>query len=214
MNDKYSNGSPLPGVYSIICTKTGTQYVGSSENMLNRFNAHFTQLAEGKHCNHRMQGLYDKYGRGVFRVRLLAEIEDIDERFDVEQRYIDSGAYTLNISKSARCLRTPKSKPKAVKNHRPSPVKGKVLPKRAEGIYRTPWGKFSDPKKAATACPVLFMSDKWVRLACELSHEQIDAGAYKHSAYLQTTYNETMIGRTYAEIGFGFEPASSKALEQ
>lgn len=202
MSNNTQSGSPVPGVYAIICTETGTQYVGSSVNVLNRLRSHFAELEQRRHGNRRIQTLYNQYGRDGFRVLLLKEVEDREERLDVEQEYIDSGAYTLNISDSSRHIRKPNKT--ALKRY--DADVGKVLPKKVMGLYRTPWGRFNDPKKAATACPVLFMTDKWVRLACELPHEQIDAGAYKHSAYLQTHYDDAVIGRTYADLGFGFEP--------
>lgn len=37
------------GVYAITCAKTGKVYVGSSNNIANRWYAHFWELHKGKH---------------------------------------------------------------------------------------------------------------------------------------------------------------------
>lgn len=95
------------GVYSITCTVNGWVYIGSSSRVRTRWNYHKSTLRNGNHKVPRMQADWDAYGETTFEFRLLAKIEDAEQRYKVEQALLDA-AFKLNarrcynLSPSAR----------------------------------------------------------------------------------------------------------------
>jgi group I intron endonuclease len=76
------------GVYSIINTKTGQVYIGSSQNVRKRWTSHRHQLRKGSHENARLQRAWIKYGEDYFSFGLL-ESAGLAELLEVEQAWID-----------------------------------------------------------------------------------------------------------------------------
>ena len=59
------------GIYKILNTINGHQYVGSAINLKKRKNDHWKGLAEGKHRNSHLQRAWNKYGEAAFEFRVI-----------------------------------------------------------------------------------------------------------------------------------------------
>ena len=75
-------------VYKIINLITGKVYIGSTNNIKNRFWRHQRQLHLNKHHSIKLQRSYNKYGIDNFKFETIEECskEDLIQR---EQYYID-----------------------------------------------------------------------------------------------------------------------------
>lgn len=81
-------------------------------------------------------------------------------------------------------------------------LKGKNYPK-FRGYFITPTGKFDS---CADARENLSLSATSIYNYCiVLNDNKITKLSYKKSKYLRRNYDESIIGKTYKEIGFGFE---------
>ncbi len=81
-----------PGVYTITNVLTGRRYVGSSGNMLKRWQTHRNDLDKGVHANMALQQAWSA-DRIHFRFGILfAAPSDMtrEELFDLEQGFIDA----------------------------------------------------------------------------------------------------------------------------
>lgn len=93
------------GIYSIINTRTGQVYIGSSQDVPKRWNAHRHQLRKGAHENAYLQRSWNKYGEDMFAFGML-EAASLETLIECEQAWIDimpchisAGGY--NISPTA-----------------------------------------------------------------------------------------------------------------
>jgi len=69
-----------------------------------------------------------------------------------------------------------------------------------KGYYVTPWGKFASTREAARNCPVKVSSEN-VRKNCTERNKKIIS---RKSIYQNNYLREEHLGKTYAEIGYGF----------
>ena len=76
------------GVYQIINTINGKQYIGSSINISIRKYRHFYLLRKGKHTNGHLQSAFDKYSEQSFLFEILLECPE-ENLITEEQRFID-----------------------------------------------------------------------------------------------------------------------------
>jgi hypothetical protein len=61
----------ISGVYSIECSVTGRQYVGSSVDVASRTKDHFAELCSGRHSNGAFQSDFQRYGWDVFEATVI-----------------------------------------------------------------------------------------------------------------------------------------------
>lgn len=90
----------ITGIYQILNTITKDKYVGRSINIHRRFRMHRCELNKAKHENYLLQKSWNEYGEDKFTFTIL-DLCNIDELVEREQQYLNSGEFTLNISKSA-----------------------------------------------------------------------------------------------------------------
>ena len=64
-------------------------YIGSSENLKRRKNAHFNKLNSNKHKNIYLQRSYNKYGEENFNFEIIEECEDKTKLLEREQFLLD-----------------------------------------------------------------------------------------------------------------------------
>lgn len=79
--DKYS------GIYCICFEKSDKLYIGSSENILNRFSRHFRDLHNHKHCNQPLQNAFNYYDKMEFSI--IERVSDPNLLICREQYWID-----------------------------------------------------------------------------------------------------------------------------
>ena len=75
---------------------------------------------------------------------------------------------------------------------------------RFSGYYVTPTGKFASAYLAAAGTPET--TRKNIARFCMNPDVKISKGQYVKVAYLQNNYDLTIIGKTFRELGFWFEP--------
>lgn len=76
------------GVYKITNIENGLIYIGSSKNIKKRWKNHIKELNNNRHSNMFLQKDWNEYGENKFKFEILEETE-LDERWEVEQRYLD-----------------------------------------------------------------------------------------------------------------------------
>lgn len=86
--------------------------------------------------------------------------------------------------------------------------KGENHPK-FTGFFITPWGQFPSAYEAANSKPGASMSSASIAVYCANPDTEITRKAYVRSSYLQEQGDEGVIGRTWGDIGFGFEPVTT-----
>ena len=77
------------GIYKIINKVNGKYYVGSSQNIRNRWYRHKSNLNKNKHWNKYLQNAYNKYSINNFEYIIVESVSDISKLLEVEQRYLD-----------------------------------------------------------------------------------------------------------------------------
>lgn len=90
----------IGGIYSIVNTTNGKQYIGSTSNFQKRKVDHLFFLRKGKHHSQYLQSSYNKYGEDNFQFNLLLQCSQ-EELILIEQYYIDFYKPEYNMSKTA-----------------------------------------------------------------------------------------------------------------
>lgn len=76
-------------IYSITCSVTGHQYIGSTINSSQRKSIHFSSLKHNKHHSSSMQKEYNLYGKEFFTYTIL-ELVTKNTMLTEEQKYLDA----------------------------------------------------------------------------------------------------------------------------
>lgn len=140
------------GIYSIINSVNGKQYIGSSKAIYQRKARHFTALRCGSHKNPHLQNAVNRYGLDRFSFLILELFDFVSEEHlqEIEQLYIDRfGSY--NIKKSVRGSMSEETKKKiseATKGKKKHPMSDAHRASISRGLMgntycvgRKPWNK-------------------------------------------------------------------------
>lgn len=84
------------GIYCIFNIVSGNKYIGSSNNIYERWNDHFRDLLKNKHCNQYLQNAWNKYGKDSFMFEVL-EYCNLEVLYQREQYFIDTMNPEYNI---------------------------------------------------------------------------------------------------------------------
>lgn len=84
-----SNSTPQSGVYAIVCSANGKQYIGSAVNIKRRWRWHRTALRGNRHHSILLQRAWNKYGEHSFEFTVL-EYCAPDVVVSREQQWLDS----------------------------------------------------------------------------------------------------------------------------
>ena len=89
----------MRGVYAIINTITGFQYIGSSDNIQIRFTHHINELKKGMHINSILQSEFYYYGIKFFKLKVLyvAKDETKSQLYAMETKFIQECDKRYNI---------------------------------------------------------------------------------------------------------------------
>jgi group I intron endonuclease len=88
------------GIYMIVNSVSGKQYVGSALDMQKRSYKHFSYLRRGRHPNKRLQDAFTKHGEVAFEWHVLEECSR-DALLEREQHWIDTLKPNYNIRTTA-----------------------------------------------------------------------------------------------------------------
>lgn len=86
---EYKTFQRISVIYGIQCKNTLKWYIGSCMDMRDRFQRHVYYLRHNLHHSVKLQRAYNLYGEDAFDVTILCFIENKEERFTLEQRYIE-----------------------------------------------------------------------------------------------------------------------------
>lgn len=89
------------GVYSIRCSVTDKEYIGSALNPKRRYQKHLSLLRREKHPNRKLQGAWQKYGEAVFVFTVIEYVPDRNLLICREQFYLDTLKPAFNINPTA-----------------------------------------------------------------------------------------------------------------
>ena len=78
----------ISGIYKITNKINGKFYIGSSQNISQRWYDHKRELRNNRHCNKHLQDAWNKYGEDSFCFEVIEEC-DICKLSEIEQKYID-----------------------------------------------------------------------------------------------------------------------------
>jgi group I intron endonuclease len=79
----------IAGIYQIVNTSNNMRYIGSSNNILERFLSHKNLLNKFKHSNICLQNAWNKYSKDCFIFEIIEKCAE-DKRLELEQKYIDN----------------------------------------------------------------------------------------------------------------------------
>ena len=88
------------GIYKIVSTVNGKQYVGSAMNLNRRKITHWSKLRNGTHVNSCLQNAWNKYGEDTFEFRLVGKCPP-ERLIELEQEVMDHLKPEYNISLTA-----------------------------------------------------------------------------------------------------------------
>lgn len=75
-------------IYRIRNIVNSKVYIGSTNNIMKRFNTHICNLRNKTHHNKHLQNAWNKYGESNFEFEIIEECDD-SIKFRIEQKYID-----------------------------------------------------------------------------------------------------------------------------
>src|ERR1039458_7927374 len=79
------------GIYKITNLKNGKFYVGSSNDIDNRWICHRRDLTNGDHVNPKLQHAWDFYGKDTFKFEIVEEVDPNPELlFERENHYLST----------------------------------------------------------------------------------------------------------------------------
>jgi len=82
------------GVYFIINTTNGHYYIGSSQSVDSRFNAHISMLKNNSHINIHLQNAVNKYRLDKFEFKIIEQVEP-EKLLMKEQEYLDNANWSI-----------------------------------------------------------------------------------------------------------------------
>ena len=88
------------GIYKIINTVSGKQYVGSAVNLKERKWKHWSALKGGKHDNSYLQRAWNKYSENAFEFRIVGKCRP-EDLIRLEQEVMDHLKPEYNLSPTA-----------------------------------------------------------------------------------------------------------------
>ena len=97
----------MQGVYCIEHIDSGTKYIGSSNNIQQRWREHKSHLRRNKHVNRWLQRAWNKYGEDTFVFSVVYECNDVTERITVEQHLLNEIKENGNTYNMLDCVLAP-----------------------------------------------------------------------------------------------------------
>lgn len=188
------------GIYIFTHVDTGRSYIGASSNLKRRKYHHFRSLHLGyaKATEMLIDFQNSAVGNSAMDFRVL-EYCDHSKLGECEQAHIEALKPEYNSNRGGGGIRISSDDFKEKQRQRWT---GKQM--RKVGVFITPWGEFASSNAAAEAIDGL-ISQPAIWTSCTRSDKTITRNSWSKSAYLQTHYDESVVGTTWAELGFGFK---------
>ncbi|WP_313199906.1 GIY-YIG nuclease family protein [Rhizobium sp.] len=194
------NNNQNCGVYIFTHVDTGRSYIGASSNLKRRKYHHYRSLHLGNAKTTEM--LIDFQNSAVgnsamdFRVIEYCDQSNLAER---EKAYIETRNPEYNTKRGGAGIRVVKEDFREKQRERWTGRQMRVV-----GVFTTPWGEFSSSNAAAEASGGL-ISQPAVWTSCTRASKVITRTAWSKSIYLQTKHDESVVGKAWSDLGFGFQ---------
>jgi len=91
----------MKGIYQILNTENGKNYIGSAVDIERRWRDHKTRLNHNKHFNPHLQSAWNKYSKDSFEFEVLLCWKKNSDLLWLEQWYLDNWEPEYNISTCA-----------------------------------------------------------------------------------------------------------------
>jgi len=155
---------PLPktsGIYRIDCIPNGKFYIGSAQNLFQRWVAHQSDLRKGKHHSRYLQRAWDKYGDDAFTFTVI-ELVLLPFLLEREQYWLDrtrayDGRVGFNNSPTAGSSLGHKHSEES-RRHMSESRKGRKMPPRSDEhrakIAAAARKRMADPERRAAVSRV------------------------------------------------------------
>lgn len=189
------------GIYIITHRDTGKSYVGASSNLPKREYHHFRALHLGNHYCEEMLVDFQTTGTGNTAMEFcVLEYCPNDKLTDREQAHIDALQPVYNRNCAGGGLRT-------VSDNEREKMRKRWIGKqmRNVGTFQTPWGSFTSSAQASREVDGL-ISQPAIWNVCTKSEKVITRLAFGKSRYLMQNFDESVVGKTWADLGFDFVP--------
>lgn len=195
-----TNNEQNIGVYIVTHKDSGKSYIGASRNLKKRRYNHYRELHVGTHkCTELLVDFQmTNSGNSAVDFRVL-EYCDFDMLAEAEKSYIDAMKPEYNHRTGGGGIR-PYSDELAERQR--NRWTGKQM--RRIGTFITPFGSYQSSYTAADESEGT-MSQFGVWKTCRSPERRINRYAWSKSAYLQRHHDESVIGKTWSELGFGFK---------
>lgn len=189
------------GIYELTHIESGKTYIGASQNLKSRVYHHNRDLHLNRHHVPALQNDFNQTATGNSAVSFaVLEYCDFDQLHEREDFHIETKKPVYNTKAAGGGVRLITEE---ARNESRKRLVGKQM--RFIGDFRTPHGVYSSSFRAASASEVR-MSQFAVWKACKNPDTVITKLAYAKSLYLSTLHDHSVIGKTWAELGFGFVP--------
>lgn len=191
------------GIYKITHVDTGKSYVGASCNLDARRYSHYRELHLNKHICQEMQADFNASACGNSAVNFqVIELCPVDALHEKERLHIAaiSPAYNRNAAGGGLHKKITEKTRQKMRDR----MTGNQI--RYVGVFKTPFGDFrSSCSAVANSNGAISQSGIW--RACRYSDTVITRHIYAKTRYLNQNFDDTIIGLTWADMGFGFTPA-------
>ena len=77
------------GIYAIVNTVNGKQYIGSAKSLKSRKRNHINALKRSTHYNTHLQNAWDKYSEEAFTFAIIEYVSDVQMLIEREQHWLD-----------------------------------------------------------------------------------------------------------------------------
>lgn len=191
------------GIYQITHIETGKSYIGASTNLPIRRYHHNRDLHLNRHRVSAMQQDFNQSATGNSAISFaVLEHCNSDELGSREQFHIDTKRPFYNTNAGGGGLRQSSDQFREGARKR---LTGRQM--RYVGDFVTPWGVFNSTYQAVDACePKISQYAVWT--GCKMPETVISRSSYMRTRYLQSVHGESVIGKTWGDIGFSFQPKS------
>lgn len=186
------------GIYQLTHLDSQKTYIGASQNLKARVYHHNRDLHLNRHHVPALQNDFNQSATGNSAISFaVLEYCDFDQLHEREDFHIETKKPVYNTKAGGGGVRVITDE---ARNNARNRITGKQM--RYLGDFVTPHGVYSSSFRACSASEVR-ISQYALWKACRNPETVITKLAYAKSVYLQSL-GEGVIGKTWAELGFGF----------
>jgi group I intron endonuclease len=116
-------------IYEIVNRKDGHRYVGSAQNLYDRWHVHRSALRKSRHHSRRLQSAWNRDGEEIFDLIVIERVECVSDLVSREQHWIDARRNSHEIYNM-------RMRAESSRGHKHSPEFRAAISKRNKGVNR------------------------------------------------------------------------------